>query len=119
MKTLFTALLFLSLLGTKAQTKISGSIRDQHGEGLPLANIILLDTYDGTTSDEQGNFEFITSETGPKILVVKFIGYNDFQKEIFLAGKDVVIQATLDEAFNQLEAVSISAGSFTASDDSR
>lgn len=119
MKTIFTSVLIILFLNAFGQTKISGKVTDQDGNVLPLANVLLQDTYDGASSDAEGRFEFTTTESGAKILVVKFVGYKDFQKEILLAGKSLVIDVTLQEVFNQLEAVTISAGSFTASDASR
>src|SRR6188768_3301730 len=119
MKTFFTTLFIITVSGALAQTKIMGKIVDDHGEAIPMANIILVDTYDGTSSDTEGKFEFTTSETGRKVLAVKFIGYKEFQQEVLLNGKSISLEVTLREEINELEAVTITAGSFTASDESR
>src|SRR5690242_18572375 len=114
--TLFIITLFISL-AVSGQTKISGKVTDNRGEGIPMANVILQDTYDGTTTDADGKFEFTTTETGSKVLVVKFIGYKDFMKTITLENKPVVIEAALEEVINELNAVTITAGAFMASDE--
>src|SRR5690242_9081318 len=119
MKVFFTSLFIVIISGALAQTKITGKITDDHGEAIPMANIILIDTYDGTSSDAGGNFEFTTTETGSKVLAVKFIGYKEFQQEVLLNGKSISVEVTIREAINELEAVTITAGSFTASDESR
>lgn len=112
---LFTGIISLSL----AQTKISGKVTDARGEVVPGANIFLMDAYDGASSDTEGNFQFTTTETGERTLVVKFIGYKEFKQNVTLNGKRISIDVKLDEEVNQLEAVEITAGSFTASDISR
>ena len=119
MKTLFTIVLTGIISFSIAQTKISGKVTDSHGEAVPGANIFLMDTYDGASSDADGNFQFTTTETGDKILSVKFIGYKEFKQNITLNGKSISITMELNEEVNQLDAVEITAGLFTASDVSR
>lgn len=102
-----------------SQVKISGVVTDINGSAIPGANIFLKDTYDGTSSNTDGSFEFITSENGKKILVSKFLGYKDFEREIDLDVDHITIDVVMVEAFNELEAVTITAGAFTASDASR
>lgn len=102
-----------------AQTTVSGKVTNRGGEVLPLANVILENTYDGATADAAGVFEFTTAETGKQVVLIRFIGYQEFRKDVLLEGKPVQLSVVLEEAFNQLEAVTISAGDFTASDASR
>ena len=59
------------------------------------------------------------AETGKQLLVAKYIGYKDFQHEVNLSGKDIDINVVMEETINELEAVMITAGAFTASDASR
>lgn len=113
--------LFLSLLLVSeafAQTAISGAVTDPAGGALPGANIYLKDTYDGATSDAAGQFRFETSETGQQTIIVSFVGFETAEKiiEITVAQE---VNFTLKEAFNSLEAVSISAGTFEASDEKK
>jgi hypothetical protein len=119
MKVFYSVLFSLIVITGYAQTRISGKVTDERGAGVPLANIVLVDTYDGTTSDTEGKFEFTTTETGTKLLLVKFVGYKDFQREVVLEGKPVSITVALEEMINELEAVMITAGAFAASDESR
>lgn len=119
MKHLFTLLASILVSGVFAQTKIAGTVLNAAGEPLALANIILADTYDGTTADAEGKFEFTTTETGSKILVVRFVGFADYKQLVELNGSPIKLTVRLEEQFNQLDAVTISAGAFTASDASR
>jgi len=119
MKTLFTILSLFVFLAGFAQTKISGKVIDGKGKAVPGTNVFLLDTYDGTSSDADGSFQFSTAEVGKKMLVATFVGYKDFQQEITLGNKVIEVSITLEETINELEAVTITAGSFTAGDASR
>lgn len=119
MKTLFTVLSLVVSLSGIAQTRISGKVIDVKGAPVPGANVYLQDTYDGASSAADGTFEFSTSETGKQILGATFIGYKSFQIEITPANSHLEIVITLEETINELQAVTITAGSFTAGDASR
>lgn len=119
MKILFTLVLLTISCLAFTQTKIFGRVQDEKGEGIPGANFFLQSTYDGTTSDGDGKFEFTSTEIGKKIFAVKFVGYKEFQQEVELTGKALVIYASMEEEINQLDAVTITTGSFGASDESR
>lgn len=119
MRAVFTAVLVFIALSGFGQTRIAGRVTGAGREGIPLANIILLDTYDGTSADADGNFQFTTTETGAHTLVVKVMGYKEYRGAINLVGEPVSLAIQLEETINELEAVTISAGAFTASDESR
>ena len=53
----FTILLFSTFLFS--QNTISGKVVDQKGNPIAGANIYIDGTYDGTSSDDNGNFSFI------------------------------------------------------------
>ncbi len=111
--------LFFMLSFSTAQTTISGKVVDEKGEGIPGANISISDSYDGTSSAADGTFLFRSDEKGSKTLISTFIGYKNFQQAVELTGVPVVLSITLREEINQLDAVTISAGSFTAGDEKR
>lgn len=113
---LYTMLLLISgnLL---AQTSITGIIRDAKGETLTGANIYLEGTYDGTSSNLEGIFLLESSESGEQTLCIEFIGFKKFNKEIKLDGTGINLDIIeLQEEFNELTAVSITAGTFEAGD---
>lgn len=119
MKALFTV--FIVSLTTLAfsQTKVSGKVTDEKGEPVIGANILIKGSYDGISTEADGSFTFTTTETGNQVLVVSSIGYTAFEQVIDLRGKDVTLTINLKEEFNELEAVVISAGSFTAGEEKR
>ncbi len=102
-----------------AQTTISGKVLDQSNQPVPMANVFLKDTYDGTTADENGNFSFTTEEKGDHILIVRLIGFKESVQSVTLSGRPLAINIEMKEEISELKAVTISAGSFAASDESR
>jgi hypothetical protein len=116
-----TLSLLLSLLATQlyAQTVLNGKVTDKQGEPVPLANVVVLNTYDGGSCDADGNFQFTTTETGEQVIAVSFMGFKTFQQKVALTGQKIFLTIVLEEAISELKAVTISAGSFTASDESR
>ena len=115
--TLLAAVLF-STIGF-SQTKVRGVVRDDSGQGIPMANVLIVDSYDGTTTAVDGSFEFTTAEKGERMLMVKFMGFKDYQQVVSLSQTTVSVDITLKEQVNELNAITISAGAFTASDEAR
>lgn len=118
MKTIFTIIFFLSVLTIQAQIQISGKVVTEKGEPLPGVNIFIENTYDGASSDADGNFSFTTSEKGKQILKATFIGFKTWQNEFELTG-NIKVEIEMKESVNTLDAVTITAGSFAAADESR
>lgn len=117
MKTILLSFSIICLtLNTYAQTIISGKISDQKGSVIPGANILIKGTYDGTSSDANGDFKFETSETGKHLLVFQAMGYKPQEREIECSGQPVRFQISLFESINMLTAVTITAGAMEASD---
>ncbi|HEY0741294.1 MAG TPA: TonB-dependent receptor [Chryseosolibacter sp.] len=113
-------LIFITSFSTAlAQTAISGKVVDGSNQAVPMANVFLKNTYDGNTADENGNFSFTTEEKGDHILIVRLIGFKESVQAVTLSGKPVAIDIELKEEISELKAVTISAGSFAASDESR
>ncbi|MCK4751175.1 MAG: carboxypeptidase-like regulatory domain-containing protein, partial [Bacteroidales bacterium] len=113
---LYSLILFLGFDLT-AQTAIKGMITDAEGESLVGANIYLEGTYDGASSNSEGEFLLTTDEAGNHILCIDFVGYEPCKKEVILDGTLVHFPIIkLKEAFNELSAVTISAGIFEAGD---
>jgi len=110
-------LFFLISGSLLAQTSITGSLRDANGDALTGANIYLEGTYDGTSSNLEGIFLLESSESGEQKLCIEFIGFKKFSKEIKLDGTSIDLAVIeLQEEFNELTAVSITAGTFEAGD---
>ena len=59
----FFQILFL-LITTIAQSQITGTVKDTSGQPLPYVNIFIENTYNGTTSNEDGYFELNITDEG-------------------------------------------------------
>jgi hypothetical protein len=119
MKKLFTLLLFFTssvLLSAQTETTISGMVQDNKGELIPMANIYIKNSFDGTNSKLDGSFTFRTSENGLKTLIVSFIGFKAFEKQVELKGGTLLVEVILVEEINKIDGVTITAGAFEASD---
>ncbi|MBV6879365.1 TonB-dependent receptor [Epilithonimonas ginsengisoli] len=101
-----------------SQTTISGKVTFKN-KPLKDINVTLKDSYDGATSDENGNYSFITSESGDKILVFSGLNYDEVEILVKLEGKDIIVPANLKAQINEINAVVITAGSIEASDKKR
>ncbi|WP_299334028.1 TonB-dependent receptor [uncultured Psychroserpens sp.] len=118
MKTTVFILTFLIASVTCAQTTINGKVVDSKDQPIPGANVYLDGTYDGDTTDENGEFSFTTSETGSQTLIISFLSYETktIVNEVS-ALKD--LQIKLKDDMEALDVVVVSAGTFEANDNSK
>jgi len=117
MKRIFISIItILFSLNAFSQTVITGKVTQEKGEPMPGANVYLQGTYDGTSTNEKGQFSIKTIKTGSYNLRVEFTGYDPFFQMLELKGDTIRLNIQLKEAFNQLKAVTISAGTFEAGD---
>lgn len=109
---------FLSFILSYSQIKVSGKVTFRN-KGISDVNVTLKNTYDGATTDANGNFTFETSEKGNQILSFTHSKYNDIEKAIVIENQDLSVNAELKEQINEIDAVVVSAGSIEASDKKR
>lgn len=102
----FLFLLFPTIL--LAQTKVSGDIVDAAGEPVPFANVVFVDSYEGTITNENGRF-YLESDESYTTLKISFIGYNT--KEVTL-DKSVTyeMKIVLEEAAEAMDEVVVYSG---------
>ena len=116
-KIIFLVSLFFSL-SLVSQTIVSGKVTDSKGEPILGANVYLDGTYDGTSTNEKGEFSFKSSEKGIQTLIVSFISFEEFKTTADISTfKKLTIK--LREDVNTLDAVIISAGTFEAGDNAK
>ena len=119
MKQIYFLLLMLLVQQASAQTTVKGRVVDTKSRPLRGVNVAIRDSYDGATSDSSGRFSFITTETGQQWIDVQHQGYLKLEQMITLSGKEIEILLQLKEEVTELTAVTISAGTFEASDRKR
>ncbi|MBP1841586.1 TonB-dependent receptor [Formosa algae] len=101
-----------------SQTLISGRVTDAKHNPIAGANVYIQGSYDGGTSDDSGVFSFKTTETGVQTLIVSFLSYETYSETAHISAfQDVDIK--LREDVNALDAVVLSAGTFSAGDNSK
>lgn len=115
-RTVILIITILFCLNAFSQTVITGRVSEEKGEPLPGANVYLQGTYDGASSGENGVFKFKTAKSGTQVLKIEFMGYEPFVQNIDMKGDTIRVNVKLKEAFNQLNAVTITAGTFEAGD---
>jgi outer membrane cobalamin receptor len=118
MKTLYIFVLLLVAFTSNAQQTISGTVVDEKNKPIAGANVFIDGTYDGASTDEKGGFSFQTQASGNQTLVISFLTFETLKAPIDANNcKDKTFK--LKESINSLDAVVITAGSFSAGDKSR
>ena len=117
-KTLLNVSFLLLSIFSFSQTTISGKVLDEKKQPVPTANIFIEGTYDGSSSDENGNFTFTTTSTGSQTIVVSFLSYETTKQVVDVSNVSNLI-LILRESVNTLDAVTISAGSMESGDKAR
>ena len=101
-----------------AQYKISGTVMDTKNKPVKGANVYLDNTIDGGTTDSMGIFRFTTSEKGNQTIIASEIGHENTGLPIVITGDMSGIVLTMKtNAPHDLDVVTITAGSFDASND--
>lgn len=118
MKHLFISIILLLVIHSNAQNTINGRVINERGLPIAGANVYLDGTYDGSTTNENGEFAFSTSESGSQTLMVSYLSY-----ETFTMVGDISYMRNLTikmlEDVSALDAVILSAGTFSAGDNSK
>ena len=105
-------------MATFSQTVISGKIIDEKKQAIPSANVYIEGTYDGTSSDENGNFTFSTTAKRSQKIIVSFLSFETTKQVIDVDNSKNLI-LILRESVNTLDAVTISAGNLDSGEKAR
>ncbi|OUS00732.1 hypothetical protein A9Q86_08205 [Flavobacteriales bacterium 33_180_T64] len=105
MKTrLLSTLTFLFALASFSQIK--GTVTDTKNEPLPFVNIYIENTYIGTTSNEDGNYELNITSSKTYTVVFQFLGYKTVKKKVDIETFPYMIDVVLlDEEISLNEVV--------------
>jgi len=95
--------LTLIVFTTFASAQIVGIITDENNEPLPFVNILIENTYKGTTSNDDGYYELNLSEIKTYTIVYTYLGYKTVKKKVIIDKFPYKIDITLEE-----ESVSLS-----------
>ena len=106
MRTIAKIFLLLGCVYSYAQTTVSGTVKDDTGQPLPAANVIVVGTSQGTVTDFDGNFTLTVSQDPPFSLQASSIGFETVVKEV--TSNNQTIDFVLKEG-TELDEVVISA----------
>ena len=115
----FILLLFTCCAQTvSAQYKISGTVLDDKGKPVRGANVYLDNTLDGGSTDTLGVFRFTTSEKGNQTIMATEVSHETAGIPIVITGNmDGIVLRMKSNKAHDLDAVTITAGSFDATTD--
>jgi TonB-linked SusC/RagA family outer membrane protein len=98
---LMLLMLFTTLTALAQSANVSGTVKDETGESIPGATVVVKGTQTGTVTDLDGNFS-IQAAAGD-ILVVSFVGFKT--KEVAVVGGQTNYNVTLDSSTSDLSEV--------------
>lgn len=111
---LFGGLLLLSVSAYSQAISISGTVKDQDGELLPFASVLLLPDSTATLTDRKGSFS-IQTPPGPKELRVSYTGYKTIVS-LFTAKRDTSIRFVPEQAIAELQEAVVSDRRYSQAD---
>lgn len=115
---LYLYVFICSPLLSLAQSKISGKVTDSKKHPLAGVNIAIKGSYDGATTAADGSFSFTTAAAGNQVLSAALTGYQLIELKVNTS-TDQQLGIVMKNAVSALRVVTISAGSFEASDDKK
>ena len=68
-------ILFFLIASTSVSAQLKGAITDIDNNPIPYVNIYIENSYNGTTSNENGDYVLALSKTGSYKVVFQFLGY--------------------------------------------
>ncbi len=100
-------LLLFIFFTAQLSAQIVGKVTNIKGETLPYVNIYLENTYTGTTSNENGNYELMISEKANYTVIFQFLGYTTISEEITITSFPFILNVVMEEESVSLDEVVI------------
>ena len=91
-------LLFLGVSSLYSQSTISGTVKDEKGNSLFNATIVIKETYLGVLSDLDGKFKMNDIPNGTYTIYASFIGYYPVEQIITLKDDSIFLELELENA---------------------
>lgn len=96
-----------ALVSTFAFAQITGTVTSNKNEALPVVNIFIENTYNGTTTNNDGNYILELSKAGDYTITFQYLGYKTIKKSITVAQFPYVLDVVLNEEDINLDEVVI------------
>lgn len=101
--------IFLIAFSTMVSAQITGNITDQNNNPLPFVNILIENTYKGTTSNDDGYYELNISQTKDYTIIYSYLGYKTVKKSVSISKFPYQLDISLEEESVSLGEVVIDA----------
>jgi len=105
--TLLSTLALLCAISSFSQIK--GTVTDTKNKPLAFVNIFIENTYKGTTSNEEGNYELNVTEANTYTVVFQFLGYKTVKKTVTIESFPFSLNAVLSDEEISLDEVVVNA----------
>lgn len=90
-------------------SQVIGTVSNTKGEALPFVNIYIENTYTGTTSNDDGNYELNITKSGNYTIVFKYLGFKTLKKNLDITKLPYTLDVTLSEEKVSLNEVVVKA----------
>ncbi|RKE95106.1 DUF5686 and carboxypeptidase regulatory-like domain-containing protein [Ichthyenterobacterium magnum] len=97
------------LYSIQSFSQITGTVTDSKDKVLPFVNIYIENTFTGTTSNEEGNYELNITSPKTYTVVFQFLGYKTVKKDVIIEQFPYTLNASLTEEEISLNEVVINA----------
>ncbi|WP_411894846.1 DUF5686 and carboxypeptidase regulatory-like domain-containing protein [Winogradskyella sp. A2] len=101
--------LVFTLLSYTITAQINGTITNTENEPLPFVNVIIENTYKGTTTNDDGYYELNITEAKAYTLVFTYLGFKTVKKKVTISKFPYKIDVTLEEGSLSLGEVIVNA----------
>lgn len=101
--------IFILCSSIYCNAQIYGEITNIYEEPLPFVNIYIEGTLNGTTTNDQGQYQLLEPNPGEHVIVFKYLGYKTEKKSIVVEGNGYELNMTLLEEDLKLSEVELSA----------
>ena len=90
-------ILFFLIVSTSVYAQLKGAITDIDNNPIPYVNIYIENSYNGTTSNENGDYVLALSKKGSYKVVFQFLGYKTKTSSIDIKEFPYELDITLQE----------------------
>jgi Family of unknown function (DUF5686)/CarboxypepD_reg-like domain len=100
--------LFFLFITPFLQAQITGLVTTKNNEPLPFVSIYLQNSYKGTTSNDEGNYELNIQKAGNYTILFQSLGYKTVKKKVQISSLPIILNIVLNEDAVSLNEVEIS-----------
>ena len=104
-----TFLLLFICISFQSIAQITGTITDNNNEPLPFVNIYIENTYTGTTTNNEGNYELNINTPNNYTIVYQYLGYKTVKETVDIKSFPYSLNVSLEEETVTLNEIVIKA----------